>query len=88
MLTRACATGRQHRLSVSSAMRCFVPGLARLRGLPEGGRSNQRIADELAGVLEALADHYDRADRHGYAGILDPRRRPVRTRPATASMAT
>ena len=67
---------------------CSLRGLARLRGLPEGGRSNSRIADELAGVLETLADHYDRADRHGYCGILNPRRRPVRReKPASDTMA-
>ena len=66
---------------------CSLRGLARARGLPEGGRSNQRIADELAGVLETLADDYDRADRLGYAGILDPRRRPARKTPASTSMA-
>ena len=66
---------------------CSLRVLARARGLPEGGRSYTLVVDELASVLETLADHYDQADRHGLAGILDPRRRPVRTKPATAPMA-
>ena len=66
MLRAVCADG------------CSLRELGRRRGLSDGGRATGRIADEFAAVLEMLADHYQSCDRHGYAGILDPRRRPAK----------
>ena len=57
---------------------CSLRELGRRRGLADGGRASMRVADEFAALLEVLADHYQRCDRHGYAGILDPRRRPAK----------
>ena len=57
---------------------CSLRELGRRRGLPGGGKASMRIAAEFAELVEVLADHYQRCDRHGFAGILDPRRRPAR----------
>ena len=57
---------------------CSLRELGGRRGLPGGGKASMRIAAEFAELVEVLADHYQRCDRHGFTGILDPRRRPAR----------
>jgi hypothetical protein len=75
MLRAVCADG------------CSLRELGRRRGLSDGGRATGKIADEFTAILELLADHYAQCDRHGYAGILDPRRRPVKRQPAAEEQA-